>query len=114
MRQNGYGKLVNYGSYGSVSGIPHCVAYAASKGGVRQITKSLAIEFAPLGISANGTARMVPDRDDRRGVPERRLGRTDAGQDPGGPVQRHLISRRTLRLFRAEASAQWQAATAAA
>jgi putative transposase len=29
-------------------------------------------------------------------------------------VQRHLISRRTLRLFRAEASNQWQNATAAA
>ena len=29
-------------------------------------------------------------------------------------VQRHLISRRTLRAFRAEAMAQWRAATAAA
>jgi putative transposase len=29
-------------------------------------------------------------------------------------VQRHLISRRTLRLFRAEAMQQWQAATMAA
>jgi transposase-like protein len=29
-------------------------------------------------------------------------------------VQRHLISRRTLRTFRAEAMAQWHAATAAA
>jgi putative transposase len=28
-------------------------------------------------------------------------------------VQRHLISRRTFRVFRAEAVAQWQAATAA-
>ena len=29
-------------------------------------------------------------------------------------VQRHLISRRTLRLFRAEAMQQWHAATMAA
>ena len=29
-------------------------------------------------------------------------------------VQRHLISRRTLRSFRTEAMAQWHAATAAA
>ena len=29
-------------------------------------------------------------------------------------VQRHLISRRTLRAFRAEAMAQWHAATSAA
>ena len=29
-------------------------------------------------------------------------------------VQRHLISRRTLRLFRAEVAARWKAATTAA
>jgi putative transposase len=29
-------------------------------------------------------------------------------------VQRHLVSRRTLRLFRAEAAQQWAIATAAA
>jgi transposase-like protein len=29
-------------------------------------------------------------------------------------LQRHLISRSTLRIFRAEAAAQWQAAVAAA
>jgi transposase-like protein len=29
-------------------------------------------------------------------------------------LQRHLVSRRTLRLFRSEASKQWQRATAAA
>jgi putative transposase len=29
-------------------------------------------------------------------------------------VQRHLISRRTLRIFRAEAMAQWRAAASAA
>jgi putative transposase len=29
-------------------------------------------------------------------------------------LQRHLISRRTLRIFRADAMAQWQTATAAA
>ncbi len=29
-------------------------------------------------------------------------------------LQRHLVSRRTLRTFRAEAMAQWQAATAVA
>ena len=29
-------------------------------------------------------------------------------------VQRHLISRRTLRTFRAEATEQWRAATSAA
>lgn len=54
MREAGSGKIVNYCSYGSANGLPRSVAYASSKGGVRQMTKSLAIEFAPLGIQVNG------------------------------------------------------------
>lgn len=54
MRGKGAGKIVNYCSYGSANGLPRSVAYASSKGGVRQMTKSLAIEFAPLGIQVNG------------------------------------------------------------
>lgn len=54
MRTTGSGKIVNYCSYGSANGLPCSVAYASSKGGVRQMTKSMAIEFAPLGIQING------------------------------------------------------------
>ena len=54
MREAGRGKIVNYCSYGSANGLPRSVAYASSKGGVRQMTKSMAIEFAPLGIQING------------------------------------------------------------
>jgi NAD(P)-dependent dehydrogenase (short-subunit alcohol dehydrogenase family) len=54
MRGAGAGKIVNYCSYCSANGLPRSVAYSSSKGGVRQMTKSLAIEFAPLGIQVNG------------------------------------------------------------
>lgn len=54
MRDAGGGKIVNYCSYGSANGLPRSVAYASSKGGVRQMTKSMAIEFAPLNIQING------------------------------------------------------------
>lgn len=54
MRPAGRGKIVNYCSYGSACGLPGSVAYASSKGGLRQITKSLALEFAALGIQVNG------------------------------------------------------------
>jgi NAD(P)-dependent dehydrogenase (short-subunit alcohol dehydrogenase family) len=54
MRDAGHGKIINYCSYGSANGLPRSVAYASSKGGVRQMTKSMAIEFAPLGIQING------------------------------------------------------------
>ena len=48
------GKIINYCSYGSARGLSGSAAYASSKGGVRQMTKSLAIEFAPLNIQVNG------------------------------------------------------------
>lgn len=54
MRDAGHGKIVNYCSYGSARGLKGSVAYASSKGGLRQITKSLALELAPFNIQVNG------------------------------------------------------------
>jgi NAD(P)-dependent dehydrogenase (short-subunit alcohol dehydrogenase family) len=53
MRARGYGKIVNIASLASEAGFPNIVAYASSKGGVRQLTKSLAVEWAPYGIRVN-------------------------------------------------------------
>lgn len=53
MRAAGRGKIINFCSYGSANGLPESVAYSSSKGGLRQMTKSLAIEFAPAGIQVN-------------------------------------------------------------
>jgi NAD(P)-dependent dehydrogenase (short-subunit alcohol dehydrogenase family) len=53
MRERGYGKIVNIASLASEAGFPNIVAYASSKGGVRQLTKSLALEWAPFGIRVN-------------------------------------------------------------
>ncbi len=71
MRTAGGGKIINYCSYGSANGLARGAAYTSSKGGVRQMTKSLALEFAPLNIQVNGiepgwfktemTARMFED-----------------------------------------------------
>jgi NAD(P)-dependent dehydrogenase (short-subunit alcohol dehydrogenase family) len=56
MRAVGYGKIVNIASLASEIGFPRIVAYASSKGGVRQLTRALAVEWAPLGIRVNGIA----------------------------------------------------------
>lgn len=53
MEKTGGGKIINYCSYGSANGLARSAAYASSKGGVRQLTKSMAIELAPLNIQVN-------------------------------------------------------------
>jgi gluconate 5-dehydrogenase/2-deoxy-D-gluconate 3-dehydrogenase len=47
------GTIVNIGSLHSFQGIPMRTAYAASKGAVLQLTRSLATEWAPHGIRVN-------------------------------------------------------------
>lgn len=51
--QQGHGKIINLGSTFSVVGFPGFAAYCASKGGVLQLTRTLAAEWAPLGINVN-------------------------------------------------------------
>lgn len=47
------GKIINIGSAACVFGYPHINAYCASRGGVLQLTRSLAAEWGPYGINAN-------------------------------------------------------------
>ncbi len=49
----GGGKIINIGSMTSIFGVSFAPAYAASKGGVVQLTKSLAIAWAPMKIQVN-------------------------------------------------------------
>jgi NAD(P)-dependent dehydrogenase (short-subunit alcohol dehydrogenase family) len=50
------GAILNFASMFSFFGAPHAPGYAASKGGVVQLTKSLAIAFATDGIRVNAVA----------------------------------------------------------
>ena len=53
MISNGYGKIINMSSILGTVGLPNQVAYAASKGGVDQMTKVMALEWAKLGVRVN-------------------------------------------------------------
>ncbi|MBS5658979.1 glucose 1-dehydrogenase [Flavonifractor plautii] len=47
------GRIINIGSLSSAIGLKNMVAYCASKGGIVQLTKALANEWAPYGICVN-------------------------------------------------------------
>ena len=47
------GNIVNVASTAAVHGQPYAGAYAASKGGVLALTKSIAIDYGKLGVRAN-------------------------------------------------------------
>jgi NAD(P)-dependent dehydrogenase (short-subunit alcohol dehydrogenase family) len=53
MTPNKSGVIVNIGSYACFFGFPQIGAYAASKGGLAQLTRVLAVESIPHGIRVN-------------------------------------------------------------
>ncbi len=53
MKAAGGGKIINIASEYSLFGSPRVVSYSASKGGVIQLTRSLAIAWAPDNIQVN-------------------------------------------------------------
>jgi 2-deoxy-D-gluconate 3-dehydrogenase len=87
MKRGGGGKIVNIGSMMSLFGAPYAPAYAASKGGVVQLTKSLAAAWAADNIQVNAilpgwidTELTQAARDQVEGLNERVLARTPAGR----------------------------------
>jgi 2-deoxy-D-gluconate 3-dehydrogenase len=53
MAKQGRGKIINVASLTSVIGLPNISIYGASKGGVAQLTKALAVEWASRHINVN-------------------------------------------------------------
>ena len=53
MIERGYGKVINMSSILGGVGLPNQLAYASSKGGVDQMTKVMALEWAKKGVRVN-------------------------------------------------------------
>jgi NAD(P)-dependent dehydrogenase (short-subunit alcohol dehydrogenase family) len=56
MIARGYGRIINIASLSSFVALFEVAAYAASKAAVASLTKSLAIEWAPHGVTVNAIA----------------------------------------------------------
>lgn len=87
LAESGRGKVVNIGSMYSIFGSPLAPGYAASKGGVVQLTKSLAVAWAGDNIQVNAilpgwivTDMTAPVRNDMPEMYESIVARTPAGR----------------------------------
>jgi 2-deoxy-D-gluconate 3-dehydrogenase len=87
MKRAGSGKIVNIGSMMSLFGASFAAPYGASKGGIVQLTKSLAAAWAKDNIQVNAvlpgwidTALTRRAREEVPGLHERVLARTPAGR----------------------------------
>jgi NAD(P)-dependent dehydrogenase (short-subunit alcohol dehydrogenase family) len=56
LRKRGRGKIINISSISGVGASPNCVSYCASKGGVVNLTRALAVELAREHINVNSIA----------------------------------------------------------
>ena len=68
-----YGRIVNMASQAGLVGIPRHAAYSASKGAVIMLTKVLALEWSPSGVTVNCVAPTfvrTPGTADRLDQPE--------------------------------------------
>jgi NAD(P)-dependent dehydrogenase (short-subunit alcohol dehydrogenase family) len=63
MLDRGYGRILSIGSVSSLLGHPEHAPYAASKGGIAIMTKSLATEWAPRGVTVNAIGPTYTETD---------------------------------------------------
>ena len=86
-KRAGGGKILNNGSMMSIFGAPWVAAYGASKGGIVQLTKALAVAWAPDNIQVNAflpgyidTFLTQQAREQVPGLHEKVLNRCPAGR----------------------------------
>jgi gluconate 5-dehydrogenase len=56
MKDRGWGRIINIGSLQSFRAFANSAPYGAGKGGVVQLTRAMAVEWGPYGITCNAIA----------------------------------------------------------
>jgi NAD(P)-dependent dehydrogenase (short-subunit alcohol dehydrogenase family) len=56
MVARGYGRIINVASLSAFKALPERAAYNSSKAGLLAVTRSLAVEWGPFGVTANAVA----------------------------------------------------------
>lgn len=94
MVEAGWGRIVNISSSSTHSGQPFMTHYVAAKSAVNGLTKSLALEYGPSGITVNGVAPGFVDTPMLRSAEERQL--------LGGAIADHIDRTPVRRVGRPE------------
>ena len=90
-----YGRIINIGSVTSVFGYAGITPYCASRGGVKQLTMSLADDWGPYGITVNCLAPgLVQDPAEPGAVRKQGMGRVPLRPHPAEAARPAQRSRR--------------------
>jgi NAD(P)-dependent dehydrogenase (short-subunit alcohol dehydrogenase family) len=87
MAGQGSGSIVNVSSTNEQVASSGCTAYASSKGGLRMLTRQLALELGPLGIRVNAVAPGMVETD------------LNVRQRAGGSFRKDALDRIPMRRF---------------
>lgn len=94
MVEAGWGRIVNISSSSAQSGQPYMAHYVAAKSAVNGLTKSLALEFGPAGITVNAVPPGFVDTP--------MLRKAEANELLGGTVEEHIRRTPVRRVGRPE------------
>jgi len=100
MKNAGWGRIVNISSSSGQTGAINMIPYSSSKGAVITMTRSMAQEFGPFGITVNNIPPLG-DGHDHVGSQSREIpdpDRSAAADHPGAPPGRTRRYRQCLRL----------------